>query len=57
MELEKKAEKAYADLADQISDQEGHAMFRKLSEEEHKHYRFLNEAYWNLSNFKAWKWS
>jgi rubrerythrin len=57
MELEKKAEKAYADLAAEINDQEGHAMFRKLSEEEHKHYRFLTEAYWNLSNFKAWKWS
>jgi rubrerythrin len=57
MELETKAEHAYADLAEQITDQEGHAMFRRLSEEEHKHYRFLREAYWNLSNFKSWKWA
>ena len=57
MELEKRAEQAYADLAEQITDQEGHDMFKKLSEEEHKHYRFLREAYWNLSNFQAWKWA
>jgi rubrerythrin len=57
MELETKAEKAYADLADQVTDKEGHAMFRRLSEEEHGHYRFLREAYWNLSNFKTWKWT
>jgi rubrerythrin len=56
MELEKQAEKAYADLAAQIDDPQGHEMFRKLSEEEHKHYRILSEAYWNLTNFKAWKW-
>jgi rubrerythrin len=57
MNLEKQAEKAYADLAAQITDSQGHDMFRKLSEEEHKHYRLLTEAYWNLSNFKAWKWT
>lgn len=57
MELEKQAEKAYADLADKISDPQGHAMFSKLSGEEHNHYRILKEAYWSLSNFKAWKWS
>jgi rubrerythrin len=57
MELEKQAEKAYADLADKISDPQGHAMFSQLSGEEHNHYRILKEAYWNLSNFKAWSWS
>jgi rubrerythrin len=57
MELEKQAEKAYADLAGQITDPQGHAMFRRLAEEEHRHYRFLAEAYWNLSNFQAWKWA
>jgi rubrerythrin len=57
IELEKEAEKAYADLAEEIADPQGHAMFSRLSKEEHNHYRILNEAYWNLSNFKAWKWS
>lgn len=45
MDLEKQAEKAYGDLADQITDAQGHEMFRKLSEEEHNHFRILNEAY------------
>jgi rubrerythrin len=57
MELEKQAEKAYSDLAGEITDPKGHEMFRKLSEEEHNHYRILNEAYWNLNNFRIWKWS
>lgn len=55
--LERQAEQAYAELARQITDSQGHAMFRKLSEEEHLHYLILNEAYWNLTNLKAWKWS
>ena len=57
VKLEKQAEQTYADLAAEISDPQGHAMFKKLSEEEHNHYRLLNEAYWNLTNFKEWKWS
>jgi rubrerythrin len=57
MQLETQAEKAYADLADEISDLQGHAMFSKLSGEEHNYYRILSEAYWSLTNFKAWKWS
>ena len=55
--LEKQAEKTYADLAAQVSDPEGHAMFSRLSEEEHNHYRILNEAYWTLTNLGVWKWS
>jgi rubrerythrin len=57
IDLERKTERTYADLADRISDPEGHAMFRRLSEEEHKHYRILTEAYWTLSNLGVWKWS
>jgi rubrerythrin len=57
IELERKTERTYADLADRISDPEGHAMFRRLSEEEHNHYRILTEAYWTLSNLGVWKWS
>jgi rubrerythrin len=56
MELEKLAERTYADLAAQISDEQGHDMFIRLSEEEHKHYRILNDAYWSLSNMKGWRW-
>jgi rubrerythrin len=57
MNLERLAEKTYADLADRLTDPEGHAMFRRLSEEEHNHYRILREAYWNINNHGVWKWS
>ena len=57
MELEKQAEKAYADLAAQLTDPQGHEMFIRLSEEEHNHYRILSEAYWSLNDSGVWKWS
>jgi CMP-2-keto-3-deoxyoctulosonic acid synthetase len=57
IDLEKQAEKTYSDLAAQVSDPEGHAMFSRLSNEEHNHYRILNEAYWTLTNLGVWKWS
>jgi rubrerythrin len=56
MELEIQTEKAYADLAAQITDPQGHEMFNRLSEEEHTHYRILREAYWTLTNLRVWKW-
>jgi rubrerythrin len=57
MELEKQAEKAYADLAAQLTDiSQGHRMFLRLSEEEHNHYRILSEAYWSLNDLGVWKW-
>ena len=56
-ELEKESERAYADLASQITDLQGHAMFIKLSEEEHIHYRILSDAHWTLNNLGVWKWS
>jgi rubrerythrin len=57
MELEKEAEKAYANLAAQVSDNSyGHRMFLRLSEEEHNHYRILTEAYWTLNDLGIWKW-
>lgn len=55
--LERQAEKAYTDLAEQVTDPEGHAMFSRLSDEEHNHYRILTEAYWTLTNLGVWKWS
>jgi rubrerythrin len=57
MELEEQAQKAYARLAAQVSDPQGHKMFSRLSEEEHKHYRILMEAYWSLNDSGVWKWS
>lgn len=57
IDLEKQAEKTYADLASRVTDPEGHAMFSRLSEEEHNHYRILTEAYWTLTNLGVWKWS
>jgi rubrerythrin len=55
--LEKQAEKAYADLAAQLTDPQGRKMFIKLSEEEHNHYRILTDAYWSLNDTGVWKWS
>jgi rubrerythrin len=57
LEVEQGAEKRYADLAEQTDDPEGHAMFERLSEEEHGHYRILREAYWSLNNGGVWHWS
>jgi rubrerythrin len=56
LELEKQAEKAYSDLASQISEPLGHQMFLRLSEEEHNHYRILSKAYWSLNDSGVWKW-
>ena len=55
--LERKAEKAYADLAAQLEDPQGHEMFVRLSEEEHKHFEILSEAFWSLNQTGAWKYS
>jgi rubrerythrin len=55
VDLEPQAEHDYAALADQTADPRGHDMFTKLSEEEHKHYRILRDAYWTLSNLGEWK--
>jgi rubrerythrin len=57
MELEKLAEKAYTDLAEQIKDLEGHDTFVRLAREENAHYFILREAYWTLTNLGMWKWT
>lgn len=57
MELEKQAEKAYADLASKTTHPQGFLMFTRLSEEEHNHYRILSDAYWTLNNLGTWKWT
>ena len=57
MKLEKQAEKAYAALAAQLTDPQGHEMFIKLSQEELKHYKILRNALWSLNQTGVWKWS
>ena len=57
MELEKEAEREYADLALQAEDSQGYEMFRKISTEENIHWRILLDAYWTLTNLGTWKWS
>jgi len=56
-QLERQAQQAYADLANQIEDPQGQAMFKRLAEEEDIHYRILTEVYWNLNDRGIWKWS
>lgn len=53
-DLETRAENAYNGLADLTTDPQGHDMFRKLAEEEHRHYRILTEVYWKLTNLGEW---
>jgi rubrerythrin len=57
MKVEKQAEKAYADLAAQLTDPLGHKMFIKLAQEERKHYEILGKAFWSLNQTGVWKWS
>lgn len=57
IELEKLAEKTYAEMAAQISDPQGHKMFSRLSEEEHHHFVILREAYWTVTNLGVWTWT
>jgi rubrerythrin len=56
IELEENAQKAYHDLAQQIDDPQGKAMFTRLAAEEHKHYSVLLEAYWSVSYLGDWRW-
>jgi len=50
MASEREAEERYQDLAKQTANQDGKAMFTKLSAEEHEHYVLLRDAYWTLND-------
>ena len=54
---ERDAEKRYTTLAEQTADPDGRAMFKRLAEEEHTHYRILSDEYYNLNNHGVWVWS
>lgn len=57
MKLEIRAEKAYSELAAQLTDPQGHQMFSRLSKEERHHYDILSEAFWSINQTGEWKWS
>ena len=57
LEIERKAEERYADLAEQTEDPDGREMFTRLATEEHQHYRILRNAYRSLNNRGVWDWS
>ena len=56
-DIEKQTEKKYTGLADQTSDADGKAMFKRLAKEEQGHLRLLTEVYWNLNDRGVWAWS
>jgi rubrerythrin len=57
IDTEREAENRYVALAKQTVDPDGRAMFNKLAQEEHNHYRVLGDVYWNLNNRGTWNWS
>jgi bacterioferritin (cytochrome b1) len=57
LDVEREAEKRYGALAKRTTDPAGRSMFKRLSEEEHTHYRVLNDAYWSLNDRGVWVWS
>ncbi len=57
LDLEQEAEKAYAELADRITEKYGRDMFKRLSQEEHGHFKTLSEVYWALTNLGTWRYS
>lgn len=54
---EQQADKRYTALAEQTSDPDGKAMFKRLAKEEQGHLRLLTEVYWNLNDRGVWAWS
>jgi rubrerythrin len=57
IDAEKAARFRYTELAERTTDPEGQAMFRKLAQEEHFHYRLLSDELYHLSNQGLWVWS
>jgi rubrerythrin len=57
MKIKSKAEGRYSALAEQTTDPDGQAMFKRLAEEEHANHRILRNAYWSLNQRGVWAWS
>jgi rubrerythrin len=56
LEIETEAEKRYTALAEQTGDPAGQSMFRRLAQEENKHYKILRDAYVSLNDRGVWVW-
>jgi len=54
IEIKRQAEKRYQALAEQTTDPNGQAMFKRLAEEELANRRILQEAYWSVNNRGEW---
>ena len=54
IDLETRAESSYNKLAEMTADKQGHDMFARLAEEEHKHFLILKDVYWTLNNLGEW---
>ena len=50
LEIKSKAKARYTALAEQTTDPDGQAMFKRLAEEEHANHRILDNLYWRLNN-------
>jgi rubrerythrin len=56
LEIERKAEERYTDLAERTEDPDGRQMFTRLATEERQHHRMLRDAYRSLNNRGIWDW-
>jgi rubrerythrin len=57
IENEKIAGERYRILAEQTTDANGQAMFRRFANEEQMHQRILEDEFYSLSNQGVWGWS
>ncbi len=53
---ERKAQKQYLEMAEEIADPLGKDMFKKLAREEELHERILNDQFYTLNNNGVWTW-
>ncbi len=56
IDTEQAAQDRYTALAEQTTDPAGQEMFKRLAQEEHTHYRILNDEYYHLNNDGLWVW-
>ena len=57
MEVERQTKKVLAEIGTQITGSQGQRLFIELSEEEHKYYNGLSEAFSSLNQSGVWEWS
>jgi rubrerythrin len=57
LEIKSKARERYTALAEQTTDPDGQAMFKRLAEEERANHHILDKVYWRLNNRGRRAWS